>query len=248
MITVGIDLAAQPKGTAVCEIEWTVGRADVRSIRVGADDEVLLRAFGAGEKVGIDAPFGWPDAFVEAVAAHREGRRWPEEPDDCRESLRLRHTDLQVHQQTGIWPLSVSANLIAIPAMRLGRLMSRYNETGGSVPRDGSGRLVEVYPAAALTIWELPATGYKGKKDQAQRLELAERLLKTAPWLNAHEGHWALCRQRDDALDAVVAAIIARTVAVGQCQPIPPDLRESARREGWIALPLPGSLGLVAAL
>jgi hypothetical protein len=29
------------------------------------------------DKVGIDVPFGWPDAFVAAVAEHHDLGSWP---------------------------------------------------------------------------------------------------------------------------------------------------------------------------
>ena len=43
--------------------------------------------------------------------------------------------------------------------------------------------------------------------------------------------------QSDDPFDALVAALVARAVQVGQALPIPDELAESARAEGWIHLP-----------
>lgn len=73
MLTVGVDLAAEPAGTAVATIEWSSGAAAVREVVVGAADEVLLDRIGRADKAGIDCPLGWPAAFVEFVRAHHEG-------------------------------------------------------------------------------------------------------------------------------------------------------------------------------
>ena len=47
----------------------------------------------------------------------------------------------------------------------------------------------------------------------------------------------------DDALDAVLCALIARAAALGLTVPPPDQDRERARAEGWIHLPRRGSLG-----
>jgi hypothetical protein len=71
---------------------------------------------------------------------------------------------------------------------------------------------------------------------------LVEIQKRTVSWLRLSDDVQGQCKASDDALDAVVAALIARTVAVGQCEPIPEEARLRARREGWIALPTPTSL------
>lgn len=38
MLTVGVDLAAEPKGTAVAWVKWGAGRAVVLRVSSGADD------------------------------------------------------------------------------------------------------------------------------------------------------------------------------------------------------------------
>lgn len=67
MYTIGIDLAAQPKTTAACKIEWRDGAADVvSSVSSGIDDDALVHMLGDADKVGIDVPLGWPEHFVDA--------------------------------------------------------------------------------------------------------------------------------------------------------------------------------------
>jgi hypothetical protein len=51
-----------------------------------------------------------------------------------------------------------------------------------------------------------------------------------------------MCGRSDDALDALIAAMVARAAAVGLCEPVATDQRRAAQVEGWIALPSPRSL------
>ena len=46
----------------------------------------------------------------------------------------------------------------------------------------------------------------------------------------------------EDCFDALIACLVARASMLALCEPIPDTDRESARREGWIAPSLPGSL------
>ena len=51
-----------------------------------------------------------------------------------------------------------------------------------------------------------------------------------------------------DVLDALVAAIIARMLAVGLCEPVPSESLGAARQEGWIHVPRSDSLSRVLSL
>ncbi len=150
----------------------------------------------------------------------------------------MRTTDLAVHRRTGLTPLSVSTDRIAHPAFRWAGIEAGLREMGIDVARDGSGRVCEVYPAATLKCWSLPYRGYKGTKNLRLRSELVAALVERLPWLDWN-GHQEACAADDNALDAVLAALTAREVALG-CVGPPPDLRTIARREGWIWLPSHG--------
>ena len=78
MITLGVDLASLPARTAACAIEWTAGRARVVDVACGQDDDALRKRIAGADKVGLDVPFGWPDAFADAVARFHAGGAWPE--------------------------------------------------------------------------------------------------------------------------------------------------------------------------
>ncbi len=97
--------------------------------------------------------------------------------------------------------------------------------------------VVEVYPAASLHRWGLPYQQYKGDRHRAQREALIHALRQAASWLELGD-HIDLCARSDDALDAVVAALTARAAALGlTTAPADAQVRDLARREGWIALP-----------
>jgi hypothetical protein len=110
------------------------------------------------------------------------------------------------------------------------------------VDRGGEGKLLEVYPAGALLRWGLPARGYKGEEGQPARRQLVGHLIEAAPWLAAHR---AALAESDHALDALLAALVARAAAEALTDPAPPEHAERARREGWIHLPKRDSLRLL---
>jgi predicted nuclease with RNAse H fold len=240
MTTLGIDLAAEPKFTAGCVVEWSGGAAAVHWVagRLG-DDELLERAREA-TVVGIDAPFGWPTLFVEAVSAHHAGRRWPIDAWDreSRRNLRLRVTDRHVHAETGITPLSVSSDTIAIPATRCARLIDAL----GVTDRSGDGRVYEAYPAAALRRWSLPYRSYKGAAHEEALTALFGALRSRVPWLTIPPDAERVIASSDHAFDALVAALVARAAQLGLTARPPPADAAAARVEGWIALPAAGSL------
>lgn len=152
-------------------------------------------------------------SFVESIVNHREGKPWP---GHAVGRLRLRETDRDIQRHTELWPLSVSSTLIGVVAMRCALLLSLYEERHGHASRDGSGRLVEVYPAAALKRWDFTYQGYKGKKGQKVRCELLDTIRKrTRDWLTLPDSVCQSCQDSDDVLDAVVAALVARAAATG---------------------------------
>jgi hypothetical protein len=152
VVSVGVDVASQPAGTAGCWVRWDGAGATIESVEHELDDRRLAAILAEPvAKIGLDVPLGWPDAFVEAIARHHAGR--PFARADINRLVR-RETDTWVRAEVGQLPLSVSADRIAYPAMRIARLLGEL--AGGTVERCGGGRIVEVYPAAALRVWGLP--------------------------------------------------------------------------------------------
>jgi hypothetical protein len=240
MLTVGVDLAAEPVNTAVARLAWAGGGAEIQHLVVGADDAVLVEEIAPAGKAGIDCPLGWPRRFVEFVALHQAeafvapvdvaGRDW-------RRLLANRETDLVTRDLVGLVPLSVATDRIGLAAMRCAGLLARLAAEGRPVDRSGAGVLVEVYPAAALKHWGLPFRGYKGAVNAAVRDGLVDRLAAAAPWLRFGAFEPA-CRRSDHALDAVVAALNARAAALDRATRPTTEQAPAARTEGWIALPV----------
>lgn len=239
MLTAGVDLAADPAGTAVASVAWSAAGAEVRLVTVPAADELIVEVARDARKVGVDCPLGWPDDFVAFVGAHRTGVVPIPEGVDARQwrrRLAWRHTDEVTRQMTGLVPLSVSADRIGHTAMRCAALQTRLAGAGHHIDRSGAGTIVEVYPAASLKVWGLPWRGYKTTRNQATLGAVVDRLQQAAPWLDLG-GYEQLCRRSDHALDAVVAALTARAAVRDQvCRPGEREL-PAARTEGWIAVP-----------
>ena len=241
MRTVGIDFASRDADTAACVIDWVDNRAEIVKLQVGIDDAQILDLLQECEKLGVDGPLGWPLAFVDAVSQYARAGSWPQEYDHANNmNFRLRATDRAVQRMLGgRFPLSVAANYLAIPAMRAAGLFAPFSALG---PRDGTGRVVEVYPAAALRAWNLGHKKYKGTKNADNRYGILREFREAAPWLHFRQDDEELCRQSDDAIDAVIAAVVARAAALNMYHLPHPEEVQSARLEGWIIVPEGGCL------
>lgn len=136
-------------------------------------------------------------------------------------------------------------------ALRCAKLLAHHWGASGEPPdRTGSGRIVEVYPAAALRQWGLSSKdaaedpgSYKGAGPlpRARRQRLMTQLAEhSADWLELTEKTLAVCTESDDCVDALMCALIARAVEIGRVLPITDQAR--AADEGWIALPLRESI------
>ncbi|WP_089102369.1 DUF429 domain-containing protein [Streptomyces hyaluromycini] len=238
--SLGIDLAVNPSKTALAEIEWADGVAHVQAPRtrcVDGDIVSALTGLGPEDSAGIDCPFGWPQAFVEAVAAHAAQQRWPGHRDPVAhyELSRMRVTDRLVdgvvRRILKRGPLSVSMDKLGAAAWRWACLADQLATDGHPVDRSGAGRIAEVYPAGARAVW-----GLQGDRS-------IERLLAVAPWLRFAPGARAVFDQNEHAFDALVAALVARAAVLGlTVLPAGEDERHAAQVEGWIHLPVEGSL------
>ena len=146
---------------------------------------------------------------------------------------------------TGRNPLSPVTDWLLWPTIRCARLLEQLPDHAAD-RRTGDGRVVEVYPAAALAAWDLsPADwiedpgSYKGQEpDRVKRRERLIELLieRTGGCLELGEA----CKrfsESDDELDALVCSLIARTAERGRLEPIPEGSGNAARAEGWIRLP-----------
>ena len=239
MITGGVDLAADPRRTAWCAIDWTTGSVELSDGPVD-DDQVVALATRASLS-GWDVPLGWPDAFVEAIGEHHAGpsagRGVRNADPDARRLMRYRLTDRRFVETSDPvrWPLSVSTDLIGVPALRAAALQRRLVDEGLTVDRSGtSGAVAETYPAGTLAAWGWPARGYKGATGRDRRVELVAKLAGALPVLSFSDGVREAMVGSDDRLDALICALVARAVATGRGSPPPAGDLAVARREGWI--------------
>jgi hypothetical protein len=260
-VTLGIDLASQPKNTAACTICWEPRGARVLSLLKGVaddgltplDDTFLVSAMrGTGgtvpspTKIAFDAPLGWPVDFVRAM---RDPASWPVPIGAGRERLERRATDHWVHETTGKQPLSVTTDRIAYAAMRAAGVLAHYAARyEDEIDRSGvTGLICEAYPdpaIRALGLWPPDAGIRESYKATATSLRerILQRLTNGAPWLIVSADQRDACIESDDCLDALVCALVARAAELGLTLPPPEDLQTVACDEGWIHIPRPGSL------
>lgn len=245
MQTLGIDLASQDENTASCRIEWVGQNATVFEPRLPRSNAELSEEMQACDVCAIDAPFGWPESFVAAVAGYASTGAWPHRwPDGARlRELRFRLTDEFVGARTRL-PLSVSSERIAVCAFRCAALLDRASD--GPMDRTGRGIACEAYPAGALRAWGCDSRGYKGREGAQRRSELLSALeSRIGGGLSFGGRARELCLETDHGFDAFVCALVARATACGLTWRPPANgvARERIRREGWIQLPVEGSLG-----
>lgn len=237
MLSAGVDLAAEPKGTALAVVYWSASHARLVDLQVGVADGAIVEVADQVDKIGIDCAFGWPVEFVEFVVQHSDLESAQQEVDggmDWRRRLAFRETDRFVRERTKRWPLSVSTDRLGLTAMRCAGLLARIQASGTFVDRAGSGSVVEVYPGATLRLWGFDTTGYR--ISAAVRATLLRSIQDEAPWFDVAPFS-TLMISSGDAFDAVVAAMAARNAALGNYEAPSAEQMERARSEGWIALP-----------
>lgn len=235
MISAGIDLAAEPKGTALALIEFSNEKAKLILLEQGLEDQALIAVTSNANKVGIDCPFGWPIQFSKFIHNHQNlGNKELIDGDmSFRRELSFRETDREIKRLTGRWPLSVSTDRLGLTAMRCAGLLSKYQANGIEIDRSGSNLLVEVYPGATLRKWDFDTRGYRLAREA--RAELLQKLQTRAPWLDINDFGPRMMASAD-CFDAVIAALAARAVYLGHYNRPTSAQIESAKVEGWIAL------------
>lgn len=238
MLTAGVDLAAEPKGTALALVEWSSGLAHVVDLQVGVTDDPIVEIAAQVDRLGIDCALGWPQEFVNFVSQQSDptlsqhnfdgGMAW-------RRSLAYRETDRHVREVTGRWPLSVSTDRLGLTAMRCAGLLTRLSASGVEIDRSGAGLVTEVYPGASLRLWGFNTSGYRTSEDL--RATLLSALKEQATWLDLGDSE-ELIISSCDAFDAVIASIAARAATLRRTLPPREDQLHAARVEGWVALPV----------
>ena len=237
MITCGIDLASQSAGTALAVLEWTSVGAKARVIEAGVDDEFILESAKESQFISMIAPFGWPEPFFQFLLDHRDGR--VNEPrrvatTSGRDHIMYRTTERRVREWMGLKLMSATSNMLGTTTLRCAGLLTRFQDEGIEVSRGGGGQATEAYPSASLHAWGLYESAYKNKPEV--RTTILEQITRR---VNLSLGEWGnLCLENDDAFDALIAALTARSVAKGLWRaPLGDEEINAARTEGWICIP-----------
>lgn len=237
---IGIDFAAQAKGTGLALGRHARRGLTLREVRMARDpddlDQTLARWAGDGEVlIAADAPLGWPQPLARRLATHRAGEQLGGMPND----LFRRMTDRDVHARLGKLPLEVGADRIARTAHAALEVLGRLRIATGRahpallrLPDDPIDGVIETYPAATLIAHGLSPRGYKGTSPEA-----ATRRLELSAWLLGQ------CRgpltpaqlsDRDDLLDAAVCVVAGADFLRGRARPPTASQRAQAEHEGWI--------------
>lgn len=265
MITLGIDLATRDGRTGICEVEWTTDGAvaKVETHKPCPAELVVARIKEVRRKrdgwVAIDAPFGFPVAFTEAIQewdttgrVEGDGRsehpEWLERINTNWEPVNRRLTDAFVRHQLGQlerppgdssmrWPLSVVVEQITPTAIRCAEILSNAL-TARPIDRIGAQRVVETYPVAALRMWRIQPRKYKTDRTHLPRV--LNQIDRNAPWL--HRDDSPMWHKYDDAIDALACAFVARLAAEASRESWPQNAgveldMDVVEREGWIHLP-----------
>ena len=250
MQVMGVDLAAADNNTALAVLERVDSRWRLCSLSSPVTDEQILAVISAlpvGSRIGFDCPLGWPASFVDFIADHST---LAQRPVPAKADLLKRCTDRRVAElvaeQTNppirLTPLSVSSDRIAVPAWRMAHL-ERQLLAGAAPDRSGTGLIAEVYPAAALAMWQLPHRGYKGRDGRAVREKILAGITQRAGDLLGFGDYGEQLLASDHCLDALLSVLVTVAIAVDQLAadsiPRGSNEQELAMTEGWIQLPAP---------
>ncbi len=244
----GLDWAAQSPDRALVGVRFEPGTRAVvvESVTTRVGDDAVLEAIRSGRyaSIGVDIPFGWPQAFVEFTHRWSCSEPRPGLAVPSYDAFAFRRTDLVVRALKR--PLSVSSDRIALATRTWVGLVAAHGlqdlvDVHAARPSSRPS-LIEVYPGATLatlgTTDALVTEGYK--KDPAIRSALVDKLATLFHLQVSSEQHAALVNRgkHAHAFDALVAALTALMYegVLGRQIRRPTsesELRDAAR-EGWI--------------
>jgi len=270
--TIGLDIASKGSKSAICCLEWDSSGVQMIDLDVGhfSNEKIVTKIQHLREKpgsddcyIGIDAPFGFPISFTDAVLAMVNITAPPQETQVWR------LTECWIKENLSIQPLSCTTSLITDTIA--GRCLPvRYKLAAQNALSDLIGystKIFEVYPASALVSWKAPLKTQNGtssyKKNDSSGNEAKQCIvefifgMEKAPggdsWLQIpsqnKDEYWKLLHRSDDAIDALVCALTARIVSDPSHPTDPAALGvfsknelDQIQKEGWIHVPPEGSL------
>lgn len=257
MRTIGIDIAGENSPNGLCWITWSASNATILDLQVEKKWAIqrIATTVDAWRKTdpdthfGIDAPFGFPAAFSDAVSAMAVGR-----PRKQTGSTVWRFTEELILKKFGQKALSSITDQITNTVADRCYPLRQSLVAGNCLDLVGySTRIFEVYPRIALRFWALsspkvlPSYRTRGPLGNPARWTILKNLGGIAPWLRIPDSrHRDLLISSDDAVDALVSAIVARVAAQKTHPTAPAGLTQVemqlVTQEGWIHVPGPCSL------
>ena len=162
-------------------VDRAVEILDVRvGDRAGSVLQHLVKSCAGAEPtiLALDAPLGWPAALGPALVAHTAGSRIPAEAN----TLFRRRTDAYVKENLDRQSLDVGADRIARTAHSALRLLNDVAERLSKhiplawEPQISGLAAIEVYPAATLAAYAIPARAYKDSDSEPARKAIVQRL------------------------------------------------------------------------
>jgi predicted RNase H-like nuclease len=186
MNIIGVDCATQDKNIGVACAQLTVSRLEVLDVyvgdRAGSVLEYLVKScvHEGPTLLALDAPLGWPAALGPALVGHAAGGHIPIEAN----TLFRRRTDACIKEKLDRQSLDVGADRIARTAhSALGILHALEGRLSTRIPLAWNPQInriaaIEVYPAATLAAYGIPARGYKEPDAKYARKEILDSLQK----------------------------------------------------------------------
>ena len=237
MNIIGVDCATDPKKVGIAMGKFIDGKCELLSAQRGTTWSSLVQQIngcllGEGSAMlALDAPLGWPDALGKVLAKHVAGCVIEKEPN----LMFRRTTDRFIKSKIGKQPLDVGADRIARTARAALELLSKVRKASGHrIPlawnpgKQEEVVAIEVYPAATLTAYGLPNTGYKDRKGVQQRKKIIDGLAEHMQLPTDTQS----MEDSDDALDAAVCVLAGKDFLISNA--IPPENNIMAEKEGWI--------------
>jgi predicted RNase H-like nuclease len=240
---IGIDCATDPRKRGIAIATYNGNVCHMESADTGMGDDELVsvtsRCLGPDNRVllALDAPLGWPSTMGMVLMQHQAGQGLGRDAND----LFRRWTDKFIKKEYGLQSLDVGADHIARTAHSALQLLETLRRRYGhpiplAMDRNFPGMAaIEVYPAAALKVCDLPFRNYKKRNETKTRQSILNGILKEAIIIpdNVHQ----TLIESADALDAVVCILSGMDFLIGKARPPQNPLeQEAALKEGWIWL------------
>lgn len=181
--------------------------------------------------IGLDnqgRPFPAKDKFYDAVTGQLEPLQ-PPKPLRLTESF---WSERRVNVRSTLWNHRVKpgTSMTAACLKLLGEsACDIWPWSNGDV-----GLLIEAFPAAQLSMWNLPYQQYNGPTPEAEvnRKTIFNYLSRSGLSVGSYAG---ILVENADALDAVICAFAAIAVTEGNVRVLPPD-DNAVSLEGWISV------------